>query len=88
MLAERLAELPWFRPNLFWVQQHKTSRRRAEEFTLTVVSLLTSEQLFSLSATKDNRMYLCTSRVDSGSVLVRGDWKQGIFPDTNEYRFY
>lgn len=59
-----------------------------EEFTLAGVSVQMSEQLFTLSATKDNRMYLCTSRVDSGSVLVHGDWKQGIFPDTNEYQFY
>lgn len=44
--------------------------------------------LFTLSATKDNRMYPCTRRVDPGSVLVHRDWKQGIFPDTNEYRFY
>lgn len=44
--------------------------------------------LFTLSAIKDNRICLCTSRGDSGSVLVGGDWKQGIFPDTNEYQFY
>lgn len=44
--------------------------------------------LFTLSAMKDNSVGLCPSRVDSGSVLVGGDWKQGIFPDTNEYHFY
>lgn len=44
--------------------------------------------LFTLSAIKDNNVCLCSSRVDSGSVLVGGDWKQGIFPDTNEYHFY